>query len=125
MVAASPPASALAAAPAAAPPATAPSQARLDEYAVALSALLARHQTYPRLAALRGWQGEVRIRLRLARKGNLLGAEVVQSSGHEVLDRQALDLVLSTPLPPPPTGSAEELHIEIPIHYRLGAAISG
>jgi len=95
----------------------------LAQYGQTLSALLANQQRYPRLAEMRGWEGEVRLRLRIARKGALVDVQISRSSGYDILDRSALKLVQDSPLPPPPANSGfsseEILDITIPIHYRL------
>lgn len=111
------PAAPLAAAPA---PAPALESTALDDYGRALSDLLARQQQYPRLAALRGWEGEVRLRLKVARKGNLVGVQVVRSSGHEVLDQHAVQMVQGAALPSPPDSFGDrEIQVVVPIHYKL------
>jgi len=70
---------------------------------------------------LRGWEGEVRLRLRIARKGNLLAVQLDRSSGFEVLDQHALARLSDhgdfPPLPERWEGS--ELQVVIPIHYKL------
>lgn len=93
----------------------------LDAYRRQLNALVAAPRDYPRLAALRGWEGEVRLRLRIARKGNLLAVQLDRSSGFEVLDQHALALLGQygdfPPLPERWEGS--DLQVVIPIHYKL------
>jgi protein TonB len=109
-----------AAAPIAAAPAPVPDSTALDEYGRALSDLLSRQQQYPRLAALRGWEGEVRLRLKVARKGNLVAVQIVHSSGHEVLDQHAVQLVQGAALPNPPESVGDrEIQVVVPIHYKL------
>lgn len=118
------PAAAPAAAAVAAVPGTRDQAALLERYGFRLSELLSRAQEYPRLAALRGWEGEVHLRLKVARKGNLLGVEIDRSSGHEILDRHALQLLRQIPaLPPLPEGlPVEEIQVVVPVNYRLGKA---
>ncbi|MDE2584021.1 MAG: energy transducer TonB [Betaproteobacteria bacterium] len=95
----------------------------LEDYGRSLSNLLARQQQYPRLAALRGWEGEVRLRLRVARKGSLVAVQVERSSGYEVLDQQALQLVQGATLPLPPESLGDrEFQIVVPVNYRLQPA---
>ncbi len=128
-LAVTPPASVLAVAPQAAPPvqssqsaAPAPSsEAMLDAYRRQLNALVAAPRDYPRLAALRGWEGEVRLRLRIARKGNLLAVQLDRSSGFEVLDQHALALLGQyADFPPlPERWEGSDLQVVIPIHYKL------
>jgi protein TonB len=70
---------------------------------------------------MRGWEGEVRLRLRVARKGALLAVSVERSSGFEVLDQHALALVEQLRgLPPLPEEiGAGEVQVVVPVSYRL------
>lgn len=113
-------------APAVATPAPAadhePTPAMLTAYPEALEKRLSRQQQYPRLAAVRGWEGEVVRRIVIARKGKLVAVRVLRSSGHEVLDRNAEARVAAfEPYPAPPAGTPDsDLEISVPIRYRLG-----
>lgn len=111
-----------AAAVAAPPPAAAPDL--LAAYRQQLTRLLAGQREYPRIAALRGWEGEVRLRLRVARKGNLLAVALDRSSGFEVLDQHALAMLAAfSGLPPLPEGlDSSEIQVVVPIHYKLNKA---
>jgi protein TonB len=111
--------------PEAAAPTQQPDQQQmLGRYAQQLSRLLASHQEYPRLAAMRGWEGEVRLRLKVARKGNLLSLQVDRSSGHEILDQHALQLVDQVRLPPfPDELEGSEIQITVPVNYKLKKAV--
>jgi len=102
--------------------------AAMARYIRLLGDLLAQQQQYPRLAAARGWEGEVRLRVQVARKGAIIAVHVVHSSGFDVLDQHAVHLVESATLPPPPAapspnsslnGASPDLLIDIPIHYTL------
>lgn len=112
-------------APAVAEPAA--DAARLvDNYGQRLSELFSRRQQYPRLAALRGWEGEVRVRLSVARQGSLTAVKLERSSGYEVLDRHALAMIEEIGrLPPPPAELAQsaqfsgDVQVVVPIHYKL------
>lgn len=96
----------------------------LEDYGRSLSALFARSQQYPRIAAQRGWEGEVRVRLTVGRKGALGAVVLERSSGHEVLDRHALSLVEQIGrLPAPPAELvASEIQIVVPVLYKLRSA---
>ncbi len=119
------PAAAVTVAHAAPPPATAadetPDPALLERYGRSLSALFARQQNYPRLAAMRGWEGEVQLRITVARKGNIVATQIVRSSGFEVLDQNAIQLVSTAgPLPQPPENlHKQEIQIVVPVRYKL------
>ena len=90
-------------------------------YGSSLSRLLARHREYPPLAAMRGWEGAVTMRLRVAPGGKLIEAKVESSSGHDVLDAKALDMVKRLgELPPPPEALRErEFAVLVPVVFRL------
>jgi periplasmic protein TonB len=98
-----------------------PDPALLERYGRSLSSALARQQQYPRIAAMRGWEGEVQLRVTIARKGNIVATQVVHSSGFEVLDQNAVQLVTNAgPLPrPPETLQNREIQIIVPVHYKL------
>ncbi len=93
----------------------------LEGYRQRLGELFARHQEYPRVAAMRGWEGEVRLRLKVARKGNLLGVVVDRSSGFDVLDQHALAMLehLASLPPLPEALEANEIQVVVPINYKL------
>lgn len=105
----------------AAHPATPPQGELLDGYRQRLGDLFARHQEYPRIAAQRGWEGEVRLRLKVARKGNLLDVQLERSSGFDLLDRHALAMLEAlASLPPLPDGlESNEVLVVVPINYKL------
>lgn len=101
---------------------SAPSQDELlANYRRRLTDLLARHQEYPRVAAMRGWEGEVRVRVRVARKGSLLGVTLDHSSGYEILDKHALAMLEGLGgLPALPDGfGPSELQVVVPVSYSL------
>jgi protein TonB len=66
---------------------------------------LSRHTKYPAVAALKGWEGKVRIKLQVDKDGNVIGTpEVVEKSGHPMLDDDAVKTILNaSPLPMPPS----------------------
>ncbi len=96
------------------------SQDALAGYGRKLAELLARQQKYPRLATLRGWEGEVRLQVRVARKGNIVAIQLAHTSGFEVLDQQAMQLLQASALPPLPDSVHEaEVQLIVPIHFKL------
>lgn len=106
------------------PPAVRPVRAQADalaSYRQRLSELFAGRQAYPRMAAMRGWEGEVRLRLKVARKGNLVSIALDHSSGFEVLDQNALAMVEGiAALPELPEALGDnEIQIVVPINYKL------
>jgi periplasmic protein TonB len=93
----------------------------LADYRQRLGALLARQHEYPRLAAMRGWEGEVMLRVRVARKGNLLAVQLDRSSGFDVLDQHALAMLerLGGFPPLPDDMQASEIQVVVPVSYKL------
>jgi protein TonB len=104
-----------------APPQRGPSAELLALYTKSLSELFARYKEYPQIAQLRGWEGSVTMRLRVAPSGRLIGAEVLKSSGYDALDKQAMTMVTRVGmLPVPPQGlNAAEVPVLVPINFRL------
>lgn len=93
--------------PAPPPPPAGPSQQDIDAARSQYSSLLARsigkYKQYPKIAQMRGWQGEVVLEVHCDANGNVVQTLVKQSSGHNVLDEQAMTMVKkASPLPPAP-----------------------
>ncbi|MBZ4200750.1 MAG: energy transducer TonB [Methylotenera sp.] len=92
-----------------------------DNYNNALWSAIVKHKQYPRIAQMRGWQGEAVVELQIDGNGKLKSKRIVQSSGHDVLDKQALDMVeKALPFPAPPEvlrGSS--FSVKVPIAFKL------
>ena len=94
---------------------------RLDAYIRSLTEIIGRQRTYPRLARVRGWEGTVILRLQLLPGGRLHEVVMANSSGHDVLDRQALVMarrLSSWPLPPDELRE-REITVLVPVEFRL------
>jgi|KBSSwiStaDraftv2_1062776.scaffolds.fasta_scaffold83693_2 protein TonB len=98
----------------------APLQARADAptaWQGAVARLIASHQNYPRSAQIRGEEGTTRLRLMLAADGKINQVQLTQSSGSDILDREARSVVTGIGrLPAPPAGVTTLL---VPIVWRL------
>jgi protein TonB len=122
-----PPARVEAPAPTPAPPAPAPVVAPsidgkvLHDYGVLVSGAVAKKKVYPRLALMRRWQGTAQLKLQVAADGSLRSVNLVQSSGFEVLDDQAIKMVKDAmPLPNLPDSlRGREFAIDIPVAFKL------
>ncbi len=70
---------------------------------------------------MRGWQGECLLDLKLDGNGNVLSASVKESSGHEALDNQALEMVRkASPFPAPPEVlRGRSFNITVPVSFKL------
>ena len=71
---------------------------------------------YPPLAAERGWEGEVRLRVTLAADGRLDRVQLHASSGYALLDRDALRTMRSIRALP---GAGEFLHARLELSFRV------
>jgi protein TonB len=89
-----------------------------------LLAHLQKHQKYPRAALRRNIAGTAFIRFRMDRSGKLLSYSIIRSSGHEVLDEEALAMTeRADPLPPlPPEIQRETIEIDVPADFFLTKA---
>jgi protein TonB len=96
----------------------APAQASDSEWNRKVGQLIAANYSYPRSAQLRGEQGRARIRIAIAPNGKVLSVDLVQSSGSEILDREALRIPRKVgTFPAPPTHANVELIF--PINFKI------
>ncbi len=95
-------------------------EAELSSYSGLIAAHLRRHKRYPREAERKRIQGIVRIHFSVGEKGEILGAEIVASSGSPLLDDEALAMVSrAQPFPPLPKKlRTEELHFTVPVRFQ-------
>jgi periplasmic protein TonB len=91
------------------------------QYGGTLGRAIAKHKSYPKIAQMRGWQGEVLLDLKLDGAGNVLSATIKESSGHESLDNQALEMVRkASPFPAPPEAlRGRSFNITVPVSFKL------
>jgi len=77
--------------------------------------------TYPASAREAGFYGTVKLRLHISYSGALLAAVVKESSGYNILDKQALDVAKAAgSFPPFPSSiTKDDLWVEVPIQYSL------
>lgn len=96
----------------------------LGEYTGLLGRAIAKHKQYPRIAQMRGWQGDVILDLKIDGNGNVISAKVRESSGHDALDNQALEMVKkAAPFPQPPEALRNgNFNITVPVSFKLESA---
>lgn len=92
-----------------------------SNYGSLLSREFAKHKQYPRMAQMRGWQGTARIELQIDASGNVTSSRIAESSGYEILDKQALEMVhKASPLPLPPEAlRGRDFTIVVPVAFKL------
>lgn len=93
----------------------------LGQYRLALIGTARRHKLYPDTARERGWEGRVAVELVIAADGTLTDASVKQSSGHGVLDREALEMLRRAArlTPVPPSLQGREFRLDVPVLFEL------
>ncbi|MCB5188623.1 energy transducer TonB [Methylobacillus caricis] len=102
-----------------------PSQQDLDAarnlYGSMLARAISKYKQYPKIAQMRGWEGEVIVEVQSDGNGNIISSKIQKSSGHKVLDEQALTMVKkASPLPTPPEMlRGKTLNILVPIPFSL------
>jgi protein TonB len=80
---------------------------------------------YPRAAQENNWVGRVDVRVTFGADGRRASIAVVRSSGHEILDKQALDTITKALVPVPPALRGRAFALEIPVIYNLNDNPSG
>ena len=91
-----------------------------NQYGSALSREIAKHINYPSIAKMRGWQGVVEIDFQLDGNGKILSQKIRTSSGFEVLDKQALEMVKKSNFPiPPEVLKSSAFNVTVPVSFRL------
>jgi protein TonB len=74
---------------------------------------------YPRVARERRWQGTTQLVLRIHADGKLEDVKVATSSGYDVLDARAVELVKRLRLPAVPAEIEHAFAVRIPVQFSL------
>ncbi len=92
-------------------------QLYLKEKLSVISQIIQKNISYPPIARRMGWEGRVVLSIRLCTDGTVKEIKVLESSGYEVLDRNAVDTVrrVAGLFPKPPV----EVVVKVPVNYRL------
>lgn len=91
------------------------------EYTTGVLQCIARDQRYPVQALQNAWEGTARVNMTIGSDGSVKSARLVKSSGHTVLDLEAVHKVATlTALPKPPSMlRGREFHLAVPVRFRL------
>ena len=95
----------------------------MEQYRLALIAATRRYKRYPATAMENGWQGRVEVRMVIGANGMLAGTSIKTSSGYEILDKQAVNMLKKgkTTIPIPAKLRGREFHIDVPVIFNLEA----
>ena len=105
------------------PPAPPAAEVDLSGYRDGLHRALSEARRYPMLARRLGLEGEAQVRIVVTKDGALLrDPELLESTGHDVLDEEVLRLAKAVaPYPPLPDGYPEgQAEFLIPVVFALG-----
>jgi len=92
----------------------------LATYINRIRLMLEKEKHYPFLARKNRWEGTVYIKFTISRDGSLKKIKITQSSGFEVLDREAEATIRRVSFPAFPEGlQLTQLQLEVPIVFRL------
>ncbi len=82
---------------------------------------VAQKQVYPRSALRREIEGQARVQVTVGRSGEITEFQILEDTGHEVLDREVPKLMERiSPLPTPPSDvSDENLTFILPLSWVL------
>jgi protein TonB len=80
-----------------------------------------RQRRYPEMAIRLGLEGVVAVRVRIHPDGRIAGPPVVaDSSGHDLLDQEAVRMVSrAAPFPALPSSETRPTELTVPVHFRL------
>ena len=95
----------------------------LKAFGEVLARAIGKRKDYPRLARIRNWQGTTELKLQIGPDGKLQDVHVGHSSGFEVLDAAAVQMVHNAaPLPDVPEAlRGRELTMTVPVVFKLEA----
>jgi protein TonB len=113
--------------PAPAAPTLSPDSGTLETYRMDLMRMARNYKRYPRVAMDNNWEGRVVIRMIIGANGMISTISIVDSAGHEVLDKQALDMIQKAKprVQIPPALRGKEFSLEIPVIYSLKEGDAG
>ena len=96
-------------------------QGTLDQYRLALIMATKRYKRYPAIAMEKGWEGRVEVHLVIGANGMLARTSIKASSGHSILDNEAIDMLKKgkTTVEIPPSLHGREFSVDVPVIFSL------
>ena len=112
------------------PQPSAPSGAEADAlqvYRTQLIQVAKKYKRYPRVAMDNNWEGRAVVRMAVGANGLISSIVVTTSAGHEILDKQAQEMVrrAKTLVPIPAYLRGKDFAIEVPVIYNLKGEDAG
>jgi protein TonB len=96
-------------------------EAALNDFSNTLARHIAKFKMYPKIAQMRGWQGDIVLEVKLNGDGALISSKIIKGSGFDVLDNEGLEMVKrASPFPlPPEILKGKSFTILVPIRFKL------
>lgn len=96
----------------------------IAQYRLAIISFAKGFNRYPRIAVENNWQGRAELRVTLGADGVIASLYLRDGSGHEILDRQALDMIgqAARQVAMPAALRGREFVIDIPVIFSLKEA---
>lgn len=93
----------------------------LEQYRIALIVAATSYKHYPAIAKEKGWQGRVDVHMVIGANGMIASASIKTSSGHDILDNEALDMLKKgkTTVPIPASLRGREFSFDVPVKFGL------
>ena len=93
----------------------------LAQYRLSIITAARRYKRYPRVALDNNWQGRVEVRMAIGATGAITELSVRSSTGHPVLDQQALEMIerAKATAQVPPALRGREFVVDIPVIFSL------
>ena len=93
----------------------------IESYSTKLAKAISGQKKYPRIAQMRGWQGEIILDLKIDGQGKLINAKIKQASKFKILDNEGLNMVKrASPFPKPPKELQSKIfNVLVPISFKL------
>jgi protein TonB len=98
--------------------AMASSNAFASDWSAKVAQMIAAQHSYPRSAQIRGDQGTAKVRISIDAAGKISNVELIEATGSQILDREAVRIPTKLGTVPPPPG-AKPANIIVPITWKL------
>ncbi len=91
-----------------------------DGYGQALYDAVSKYKNYPQIAVRRNWEGQAKARAKFV-LGKLVDIELIDSSGHQVLDNEAIAMIREAIMQMPVKGglARKSFTVTVPVSFRL------
>lgn len=90
----------------------------MDEWKRKVATMVAKNQGYPRSAQVRKLEGSAKVKLVIEATGDISSFELVESTTHDILDKE-VDKLVEKINPLPATPDSNQMTLVLPLTWRL------